>query len=76
MDKVVAFHQSGLAAAMSALSQATDAQLLEPNPAEGRMKELFPTKGAVMNFILSAHPMMHLGQVSAWRRMMGLGSAV
>lgn len=76
MDKVVGFYYAGLDAAMAAIKNASDAQLMEPNPAEGRMKDLFPTKGGVCNFILSAHPMMHFGQVSAWRRMMGLGSAM
>jgi hypothetical protein len=35
-----------------------------------------PTIGAVANFLLSAHHMMHLGQVSAWRRAVGLGSVL
>lgn len=30
--------------------------------------------GDLMNFMLVAHVMMHLGQVSTWRRAMGLGS--
>ena len=45
------------------------------NPAEGRMKELFPTIGAVSAFLLSGHQMSHFGQISAWRRFVGLGSA-
>jgi hypothetical protein len=33
-----------------------------------------PTVGAAVNFMLGGHLQMHLGQVSAWRRAMGLGS--
>lgn len=46
------------------------------NPMGGRMKEFFPTVGIAVNFLLNNHMMMHLGQVSAWRRLMGLGSAM
>ncbi|MEZ6042614.1 MAG: hypothetical protein R3C20_19125 [Planctomycetaceae bacterium] len=45
------------------------------NPQEGRMRELFPTLGSMHNFYLGGHMMIHLGQLSAWRRMMGLGPA-
>ena len=54
----------------------SDEALARPNPAEGRMKEMFPTIGALTNFLLTSHVMMHLGQVSAWRRCFGLGSAM
>jgi hypothetical protein len=47
----------------------------QSNPAEGRMKELFPTIGSVQAFYCGGHMMMHLGQASAWRRMEGLGAA-
>ena len=46
------------------------------NPLEGRLRELFPTVGAAVNFLLNDHLMVHLGQVSAWRRIMGLGSVM
>jgi hypothetical protein len=39
------------------------------------MTERFPTLGSVHAFYCGGHIMMHLGQMSAWRRMMGLGSA-
>jgi hypothetical protein len=41
----------------------------------GRMTELFPTLGSLYNFYVGGHMMMHLGQISTWRRMMGLGAA-
>jgi hypothetical protein len=39
------------------------------------MRELFPTIGSVQAFYCGGHMMMHLGQMSAWRRMEGLGTA-
>jgi hypothetical protein len=66
----------GFDAAIAAVKAVDDSILLQPNPAEGRMKELFPLRGQVITFVLAAHPMSHFGQVSAWRRMIGLGSAM
>ncbi len=64
------------AAAMQALETATsDEPLLAPFPDPAR-REIFPTVGAAVNFLIVGHPMVHLGQVSAWRRCMGLKSAM
>lgn len=57
--------------AIDAVGQADDAALSAVN--ESRLADRFPTTGAAANFLLGHHVMMHLGQVSAWRRMMGLG---
>lgn len=46
------------------------------NPATGRFKEMFPTVGDVVNFMMGAHAMFHLGQASAWRRAVGLPSVM
>jgi hypothetical protein len=35
----------------------------------------WPCIGAAFNFLLSGHVMVHMGQVSAWRRCMGLPAA-
>jgi hypothetical protein len=40
------------------------------------MKEMFPHKGGLITFLCIGHMQMHLGQISAWRRIMGLGSAM
>jgi hypothetical protein len=37
-------------------------------------RERFGTVGAFAAYILQAHPQVHLGQVSSWRRCVGLGS--
>ena len=65
----------GYATALSAVSEATDEQLLGPTPAEGRSRELFPTIGAMLSFYVAGHVWTHLGQFSAWRRCLGLPAA-
>lgn len=67
-ERFFASHKS----AIQVVAAANDADMVKPNPAEGRMRELFPTIGAVLTFFLSGHIQNHLGQMSAWRRAMGL----
>lgn len=76
MSALTKHYIDGTRAVLAALGKATDAQLSAPNPSEGRMKEMLPTVGNVVVFLLTAHPMSHLGQVSTWRRCVGLGSAM
>ena len=64
-------HKAAIAAVESAADEAFDG----PNPAEGRLRELFPTIGTALNFYLIGHVQVHLGQFSAWRRAMGLPAA-
>lgn len=61
---------------LKAVGETPIERLAMENPMEGRMKEFFPTIGIAVNFLLNNHVMMHLGQLSAWRRVMGLGSAM
>lgn len=61
---------------LNKLPDVADAVMLKPNPAGGRLTELLPTVGAAVTFLLTGHPMSHLGQISTWRRAMGLGSAL
>lgn len=60
-------------AALELLPKVGDDVLSRPNPREGRIKEMLPTIGAMLVFYCSSHMMMHLGQVSTWRRCFGLG---
>ena len=46
----------------------------EPHPDEGT-RSYFPTVGDMIVFLMTSHEMDHLGQIAAWRRAMGLGSA-
>lgn len=56
------------------LRETDDATLQKPNPNEA-MAGRFPTIGSMNAFYCGGHLMVHLGQLSAWRRMEGLGSA-
>lgn len=75
LDEIVSFFLEGHRMTMGALRSTPDAAFDQQNPAEGRMRELFPTIGSVQAFYCGGHMMMHLGQMSAWRRMEGLGAA-
>ncbi len=74
MAEITEHYFSGYAAALSALRAADEAMLDQPNPSGPPMIHRLPTIGAAHGFYASGHMMVHLGQVSAWRRMMGLGS--
>lgn len=75
-DAILAHFNTAYKACAKALREVSDATLAEPNPNEGRMRDMFPTKGALANFMCASHTQMHLGQISMWRRAMGLGSAM
>lgn len=75
MDEIVAHFNKGYAAVVAAVRGLNDASLLEANPDEQR-RQFFPTVGHAVVFMLNNHVMMHLGQVSAWRRCYGLSSAM
>ena len=53
------------------LQAADDDTLAKENPVEG-MRPLAPTIGDLATFICTIHEMLHLGQLSAWRRASGL----
>ncbi|TVQ33849.1 MAG: DinB family protein [Phycisphaeraceae bacterium] len=73
MKEITARYLSRTDAALTALAEVDDAALLAATPESNPLRERLPTVGSVVNFMLGPHSMMHLGQVSAWRRMMGLG---
>jgi len=58
----------------AAFAKAADERLAEPCPVE-RMRPMFPTIGDMITFVLTSHETTHLGQLSAWRRALGLPSA-
>jgi len=75
MDEITAFFFEGHRMMVGALRSTPNATFDKPNPAGGKMAERFPTLGSVQAFYCGGHIMMHLGQMSAWRRMMGYGAA-
>jgi hypothetical protein len=74
-DAIVTFFREGHRMVIGALRSTGDDMFDQPNPAEGPMRERFPTIGSVQTFYCGGHMMMHLGQMSGWRRMEGLGAA-
>lgn len=60
--------------ALDAIEQSDDETLSGPNTAFGQ--EAMPTNGALLNFLTAHHMMMHMGQISTWRRTMGMGSVM
>lgn len=75
MAKVTQAFFDGYKAALPVLRSLPDSAFQAPNPIGGRMTDLFPTLGSLHAFYCGGHMMMHLGQISAWRRMMQLGAA-
>ncbi len=75
MEAIIARFKQRHEAALAILTETTDDELEKQNPSEqGRTR--LPTMANVAAFYFGPHVMMHLGQVSTWRRMMGLGSAM
>lgn len=57
--------------AEAALAAATESILLAPNPLE-RWRAIHPRTGDMLVTLMVKHESGHLGQLSAWRRAMGL----
>ena len=74
MDEITAAFFDGYKAAVDSLNGAPDEVFAEANPNEP-MRGKFPTKGAMFGFYVGGHVMLHVGQMSAWRRAVGLGPA-
>lgn len=72
-DEITTVFFSGYREAVEALRAASDEPFQVANPTGGRMTELFPTVGSMLNFYCGGHFMVHMGQLSAWRRMKGMG---
>lgn len=63
-------YEAGHGAVNAAAAAADPNQMARPNPSEG-MRARFPTLGDFVGYLLTTHEAGHLGQLSAWRRMMG-----
>lgn len=75
MAEVTTAYFDGYRAVLASLQNASDETLQQANPLGGGMTERFPTLGSMYAFYVGGHMMLHLGQLSAWRRMMGLEPA-
>ncbi len=74
MDEITSALLGGYRAAAEALEGAADEVFATENPNEP-MRSKFPTTGAMHAFYIGGHFMLHMGQMSAWRRAMGMGPA-
>lgn len=74
-DELVNYFTTGWTTVALLLPTVDDAHFAKANPV-AQLSERVPTLGALVAFMCLAHNAMHLGQVSAWRRVMGLGSAM
>ena len=54
-----------------ALKESHTSLFSQEHPNENVRKK-FPTKGDMILFLMTSHEMLHLGQLAAWRRAMGL----
>lgn len=61
--------------AIAALESASD-ELLNAEAEMDRIRERFGTNGNFIAFLMTGHETFHLGQLSSWRRAIGLGSAM
>jgi hypothetical protein len=74
-ERLVEVYQQGYGHVLEAIRHVDDALFLSVNPIEGPLKKVCPTIGAMVGFYLDGHVMMHLGQLSAWRRFEGMAPA-
>lgn len=75
MDTITRTFYRGHDEAFDRIAVLDDAVLQHPTPDE-RYRQHFPTVGVALTFMLTSHFMLHMGQVSTWRRCFGLPSAM
>lgn len=76
LDEVFGQFQRGHKALHEYLALQDDAGICKPIVDNERAAEFFGSCDAMALFMLHDHFMFHLGQLSTWRRCMGLGSAM
>lgn len=70
-DEILRLFRATHARARELAAQADPERMQRPNP-NARLREQLPTIGDMVTFLLTGHLGVHLGQLSAWRRMRGL----
>jgi len=75
MDEIVDYFRAAHEATIKVVSELDDDTLNTPFTGEDWYVEFAQTPASLCIFMLHDHYMFHLGQMSAWRRCMGLGSA-
>lgn len=76
MGEIMARFYQRYGVTVEAVRGVDEAVFQKPNPsANENFRKMLPTVGMVVAFLLDGHCQSHLGQVSAWRRCMGMGPA-
>ncbi len=73
-ELIAAVEETYLALA-AGLQHLTEADLAQENPNE-RMRPMMPTAGDLIISLVTSHQAFHQGQLSAWRRAMGMPSVM
>ena len=73
MEAITARYFKRTDAALAVVAELDEAALAAPAPADHFLADRISNIGGILNFMLNDHAMLHFGQVSAWRRAMGLG---
>jgi DinB superfamily len=74
-EELLAAVTSGHDRVVEAARRATPEILDRPQPGPFYLED-FPTVGDLVAYLMTTHSSLHLGQLSAWRRMKGLPSAL
>jgi hypothetical protein len=74
-SELLAAFEAGHARVMEGMAKVTEEHLSRPQPSRF-FKEELPALGDMLLNLITAHPMLHLGQLSAWRRAMGLPGVI
>lgn len=73
--ELLAAFEAAHARVMEAMASVSEEHLSRPQPSRFFKAEL-PTLGDMLLHLITTHPMLHLGQLSAWRRAMGLPGVI
>ncbi|VAX41907.1 hypothetical protein MNBD_PLANCTO03-1186 [hydrothermal vent metagenome] len=75
MEAVTTHFYAAHKAMFARIAELSDEQLSEPHGMEDEFFAKWPSRGAAASFMAGSHTFLHIGQLSTWRRCMGLGSA-
>lgn len=74
LDEIVARYRTAYEAALAMIPTLSE-DFLEREHPDAKIREVFPKLGNLVPFLFLAHPAMHFGQVSTWRRCWGMPPA-
>jgi hypothetical protein len=76
LEEVLAHYTRAYTALIAFAKTLDDETLIKAIEGNDGFKDAFGTNGAMIMFLIHDHPMFHFGQISTWRRAMGLGSVM